>query len=245
MRQLLAVFACASAAAFLCAACRPQSTGEPPPPPASTTSAVASSRAQITGTLTALAADVAVTDPIAPPFTITVPDRGNGGAEFDHVTVNGKTSQVNWNAGQPLPVRGSGQGLNLNAAAVRVDSKGIVWSLDGAVRDLLPGAYTLASSVAVGSGGLGASVDSVNLTAGNDSSVSTRGGAMLTVPAGPLRIEGQHGTLELSGKLVVTTPTGTKSVTKATFGPGTYVVTLTPAAGGYDVVATLDGKLVT
>lgn len=224
-------------------ACSHEAT-EPPPP---TTTTVApgptTGRVQITGTVSALAADRAVTDPIAPPFTITVAQRGVGGGEFDGVLVDGKPNQINWQAGQPLPVRGPGAGVNLNEARVKVDATAITWSLDGAGRELLPGTYMLGSSVAVGAGGIATPMDSVTFTAVSNSLLSTRGDARIVLKPMRLRLEGNQGTLDISGRLTVATATGQRRVTHAVFGPGSYRITLTPDARGWRIDADLDGTL--
>jgi hypothetical protein len=198
---------------------------------------------QVAGPLTQLAAEQAVSDPVAPPFTLTAAERGVGGAEIDGATVNGKPTQINWNAGQPLPVRGPGPGLDLNQALVRVDAKTITWSLDGAARDFLPGTYTAAASVAIGAGGLGAPVDSATFTAGPNTTLTTHGNVTIVLPAGPLRIEGRAAKLVLVGDLTLTTPDGDQKADRVNFGPGTYEVTLAPSGGHYEVVARLNGPV--
>ena len=220
-------------------------TDEPPPPTTTTVApGPATGRMQITGTVSALAADRAVTDPIAPPFTITVAQRGVGGGEFDNVVVDGRTAQVNWQAGQPLPVRGPGAGLNLNEAPVKVDATSITWSLDGAGREVLPGTYTLAAPVAVGAGGIASPQDSVTMTAATNSLLSTRGDARIVLNPKPLRLEGNQGTVDITGKFTVVTEAGRRTVTHAVFGPGSYRITLTPEGRGWRIDADLDGTLI-
>ena len=209
-----------------------------------TSGPIAGTRFEVTGTLTALTADAAVTEPLPTPFTITVAERGVGGAEISGATQNGRPVQINWSAGQPLPVSGSGGGLALNAAAVRVTDKTITWSLDGAARDFLPATYRLGSSVAVGERGLARPVDSTTFTAGDDTSLSTRGGATIALPPRSMRIEGREGSLTLEGRLTLGTETGDRPVAKVRFGPGAYEVTLTPVAGGYKLLARLEGRVV-
>ncbi|HZN15043.1 MAG TPA: hypothetical protein VFB78_12275 [Acidimicrobiales bacterium] len=199
---------------------------------------------EVSGTVTKLLADRAATDPLAPPFTITVPDRGNGGAEIASVTVNDKDVQINWGTGQPLPWSGTGAGLNLNEIKVELDLTSIVWSLDGAARDVLPGTYSLGSSVAVGAGGLGKPVDKVTFVASEISTLSTRGGARITQSPRTLRLEGKAGTLGLIGQFVLRTPSGDRNVRRLTFGEGTYEVTLSPGPDGFNVTGRLAGKVV-
>ncbi len=213
-------------------------------PSSTTTSAPApSDRFEVTGTLSELSADRAVGDPVPPPFTITVAERGVGGAEIAGATVGGQPVQINWDAGRPLPVSGRGGGLDLGAAPITVRGSAVRWSLDGAARTLLPGPYSLGSSVAVGSGGLAKPVDSLAFIAGNDAALSTRGGAAIDLPAGRLRVEGREGSLTLTGRLELASSTATRSVTKVAFGPGVYEVTLTPVGAGFDVLARLAGRV--
>lgn len=216
-----------------------------PPPPTTTTVVTGPVTLQVTGVVNSLTATRAVSDPIAPPFTITVAARGVGGGEFDHVQVDGKPSQINWQAGQPLPVRGDGAGFNLNGAALRVDDAGIVWSLDGEGREILPGTYTLGSSVAVGTGGIATPVDSATFTATADSLLSTRGDARLTYGPRRLRIEGSEGALTLHGAFTLTDASGTRTVESLTVGPGAYRLTLTPAARAYTVDGEVQGTVKT
>ena len=197
----------------------------------------------VTGTLTALAAEAAITDPIPTPFTISATERGVGGAQIDGATANGKSVQINWDAGQPLPVSGAGGGLALNAAAVHITEKAITWSLDGGARDFLPGTYRLGSSVAIGERGLGRPADSATFTAGSDTAMTAEGAVLVLQPRA-LRIEGREGSLALVGNLTLGTETGDRAVKKITFGPGIYEVTLTPVAGGYKVQARLEGRVV-
>jgi hypothetical protein len=221
-------------------ACRTQTKVISP----ASTSTIADTRFQITGTVTKLSAERATTDPIAPPFTINVAARGVGGAEIDGARVNGKPAQINWNAGQPLPLRGAGKGLDLDVTMITVDTSGVIAALDGAARVFLPGTYTAASSVAVGSGGLATPVDSATFTVPDQATLSTRGNAILKTTMRPIRIEGRTGALTLAGRLTLSRATGDRSFSSVTFGPGPYEVTLTPARGGYTVAARLEGRVI-
>jgi hypothetical protein len=209
----------------------------------STTATIPGDRFELTGTATLVIANRAVSDAIKPPFTITVEERGTGGAEITPVTVNGKESQIDWGTGQPLPWRSTDGALDLGIAGVHIDSQGITWSLDGSGRDVLPGTYSLGSSVAVGAGGLGKPVDNVTFTAGDETTLSTRGGASITLPPSPIRIEGRDGRLGIQGDLKLSGPSGDRTLKRVTFGPGTYEVTLTPVNGGYRVTARLEGPV--
>jgi hypothetical protein len=226
------------------AACKADKSANTSGTTTSSVGIIPGSNFEVTGTVTRLIADETLTDPIAPPFTITVKERGNGGAEIASVTVNNDDVQINWGTGQPLPWAGSGPGLNLNVVGLRLDATAMIWSLDGAARDVLPGTYTLGSSVAVGAGGLGKPVDRVTFTASEISSLSTRGGAEILQSPRQLRIEGKTGTLGLIGDFVLHTPTGDRNVRRLTFGGGTYEVNLAPGSEGYAITGRLAGKVV-
>ena len=58
-----------------------------------------------------------------------------------------------------------------------------------------------------------------------------------------LRLESASGTLQLSGSFTVETATVTRPLQSLHFGPGIYVVELTPAPGGYTVNAALEGQI--
>ena len=197
-----------------------------------------SGRARITGTLTNLTAVDARGDAIAPPFTITVPEAGRGGLTLPDVEVDGRPQTIEWSGGRPLPVTGRG-GMNVDATTVNVDANGIYWALDGSPRLLEPGTYTLGSTVAVGS----AARDRVAFRAGPGDGLQTSGGATAVVTPRAIRIESPRGTLDLRGSLTVETATVTRPLPTLRFGPGTYVVELTPAPGGYTISASLDGAL--
>jgi hypothetical protein len=230
-------------AVSLFAACNRESNPTVETGPTST-GVIAGARFEVTGTATAVAADAAVTQPIMTPFTITVAERGVGGAEIAGATQNGKPVQINWEGGQPLPIRASGGGLNLNAVTVRMDEKHIVWTLDDLARDFLPGSYTLGSSVAVGAGGLARPVDGATFVAGESTTLSTSGNAVISEDPRALRLEGSNSLLVIEGNLTLAGSDGDRKVRRVNFGPGAYEITITPAAGGYTVAARLEGRVV-
>ncbi len=82
-------------------------------------------------------AEGAMLPALATPLTVTTATRGEGGATITPVTVNGKTTSIEWNAGQPLPLEGDGGSLVLGPIAVDVGTD-IVLVLDG-VHSLAPG----------------------------------------------------------------------------------------------------------
>ena len=68
----------------------------------------------VTGTVTALHIEGAVLPPLALPLTITTPERGEGsGATIKAITVDGKPSGIEWDAGLPLKLNGDGGTLVL------------------------------------------------------------------------------------------------------------------------------------
>ena len=198
-------------------------------------------QALVEGTVSSLSADNAQAPPLQPPFVITVPNRGHGGADFRGVQVDGRPVAISWYAGQPLPVSGAG-GLDLAGAPVSADATGVTWSLDGAVRAVTPGHYHLGAPVAVGASGLATPMDSVSFDAGASATVETSGGANIHFGPAPLHLEGP-GRLMLKGQFALRTPDTTRSVASLDFGPGDYQVDLTPASGGYHISAILQGPL--
>ena len=207
-----------------------------------TTGVIPGTTFEVSGTATAVAADAALTQPIKTPFTITVAERGVGGAEIAGATQGGKPVQINWEGGQPLPIRGGG-GLDLNAVTVRMDKKNVVWTLDDAARDFLPGTYTLGSSVAVGTEGLARPVEGATFTAGEGTTLSTSGNAVIAEDARALRLEGSNSLLVIEGDLTLAGSDGERKVRRVNFGPGKYEITITPVDGGYKVLARLEGRV--
>jgi hypothetical protein len=198
-------------------------------------------QALVEGTVSSLSADNAQAPPLQPPFLITVPNRGHGGATFREVQVGGQTVAISWYAGQPLPVSGAG-GLDLAGAPVSADGTGVTWSLDGALRAVIPGHYHLGAPVGVGASGLATPMDSVSFDAGASATLETSGGANIHFGPSPLHLEGP-GRLTLKGQFALRTPDKTLSVAMVDFGPGDYQVDLTPASGGYHISAILQGPL--
>lgn len=230
----------AALAAFTLVACNRESSPTVPTPPPS---ASGPDRVfEVTGTVTALSAARAVAAPLQTPFTLEVTDRGVGGAEITGATVGGRSVQINWQGGQPLPVTGSGA-VELNGVSVSVSPAAISLILDGEPRRLLPGTYRLGSSVAVGEAGLSRPVDSLTFTAGDDTGLATRL-AHIDLPAREFRIEGTSGQLRMEGQLVLAAASGERTVGRLLFEPGTYAVTLTPVAGGYTVLGRLEGRVI-
>ena len=218
-----------------------------PAPGAATTSRPASAlppgEAVVDGTVTTLAADGATGAPLAAPFEITVPVRGRGGAVVYHAVVDGKPSTIVWNGGVPMGVTGTGALLPGRDRLV-VDGGGATWSLDGAERVLAPGSYFVGAPVAVGSGGLASPFDSVSFEAGPDTVLVSQGGASVHRDPAPLHLRGP-GALTIAGTFTVRTSAGTATATTLDFGPGPFVVDLTPGPGGLRLHAVLNGALKT
>jgi hypothetical protein len=195
----------------------------------------------LTGTMTSFSADNAVGAPLKPPFTITIPSRGQGNADITGVTVGAQNVEIFWYGGQPLPVSGTGT-LAIDGGAVRVDASGITWMLDGAPRSLTSGHFNLGAPVAVGAGGLATPHQSIAFDAGDRSTVETSGHAQVHLSPVALHLAGP-GSVTFAGDFQMQTAGGTRRVSTVAFGPGSYSVDLTPTASGDTVHATLQGPV--
>jgi hypothetical protein len=198
--------------------------------------APAEGQVAVTGTITAAHLDGATIASLATPITVTTATRGQGGATITPVLVNGKSTSIEWTAGQPLPLTGDGGSLALGPVAVDV-TDGIALVLDG-VHGVVPGTYKIATSVAVGS----QPKDSVTFLATNKTTIQFRGNASTPLPTPDLTTDGSGG-LSLEGTLTIAHADRTTSqVSAITLDSGTYSITITPAAGGgFNVKATLQG----
>ena len=195
----------------------------------------------VTGTLTSLVADKALGPALRPPFTITIPTRGQGHADITGVTAAGKAVQVFWYGGQPLPVSGSGT-LALDGAPVSIDASGITWMLDGAPRSLTTGHFNLGAPVAAGASGLAAPHDSYAFDAGDRSTIETTGQARVHVAPVTMHLGGP-GKVTMHGALQLRSLAGTSKVRTVIFGTGSYTIDLVPAAGGYTITSVLQGPV--
>ncbi len=201
----------------------------------------AAGQAFVTGTITSMTADDAIGPPLKPPFTITIASRGQGNADLTGVLVGGRDVEIFWYGGQPLPVSGTGQ-LAVDGGAVKIDSSGITWMLDGPARTLTAGHFNLGAPVAVGSGGLATPHPSIAFDTGARSTISTTGHAQVHLPPAAVHLDGP-GSVTLHGQLQLQTATTTRSVQTVVFGPGSYSVDLTPTTGGDTIHATLQGPV--
>ena len=197
----------------------------------------------VTGTLKTLSADNAQADPIPTPFTINAVERGAvRNATVEGAVINGARKTVYWYAGQPLPVSGSGGALDLGPAHVDADAHGVTWALTG-TSAFKPGSYRFGSSVAVGSAGLATPEDGgVSFGADAHTVLTATDGVVIHFDSPTLKIDGP-GTLQMTGTFTLRTRSGSSTATTLTMANGPFEVTLTPAAGGISVTATLQGAV--
>jgi hypothetical protein len=214
----------------------------PPRPTVPPGPAPAAGQAFVKGSVDKLTAEGAQGAAIATPFTIAAVERGTGKATIENVLVDGKRTTIAWGGGTPLPISGDGGTIDLSGTKVDVDAGGATWTVDGSPRALKPGKYRAGAPVAVGVGGLATPRDLVEFTADAQSVISSRGGVVVKVPPGNLEVTGP-GKVTVNGQLQLRDAKTTKAVTAIQFGEGPYKVTLTPAAGRFDIDAVLQGPL--
>ena len=199
----------------------------------------------VRGRVTSITGDGLTPPALALPLTIDEQNIGQTQATFHAVLVNGKRTNVYWNGGRPLPLKGQG-GIDLfssGGAHGTIDAGGFTWLLDGADRQLQPGTYTTGFTVGTGSGGLVTPHDEpVTFQADEHSSLTSRSGAVVHQPQGAVKLTGP-GSFTLAGALVLKTAAGMRPATSAKFGPGPFVLELTPVPGGYRVVGILQGPV--
>ena len=200
----------------------------------------AKDQVMLVGGVTSIHIDGATIDnpPLPMPITVTTAERGVGGATITSVQVGGKTTSIDWQAGQPLPISGVGGNLFVKGATIEATADGISVVLDG-VQTFTPGTYRLSSSVAVGS----APKDAVEFTTTDKTTAKFRGTA--TTPFnGPLTTQGA-GSVTLDGNITVTHPDGHKDqATHLQLDAGLYKLTLTPTPhGDFILQALLQGNI--
>lgn len=198
-------------------------------------------QAEITGDLSTLQATAERLAPIPTPVVIDVPQRGQGGATVEGAVVDGERVSIVWGAPSPLRLSGDGGGVVLGPATVTAGSQ-VVWYLDGAVHGFRPGRYRIDSPVAVGSAALASPRDSVTFEADDRTTLSTRGGAFVAGDPRPLHVEGP-GELTARGTFDVVTMNGLRTAVELRFGPGAFVVDLTPAPVGWEATMVVNGPI--
>ena len=192
----------------------------------------------LVGGVTSMHIDGATVDNLPTPITVTVAERGVGGATITPVEVNGRTTSIDWQAGQPMPISGDGGNLLLKGVTIDAGGDGVSIVLDG-TQSMTPGTYKIGTSVAVGS----SPMDNVTFDATDKTTAKFRGTA--SVPHdGPLSAQGA-GSITLDGKVTVTHPDGsTTEATHLELDQGLYRLTLTPTPGGdYILQALLQGNV--
>ena len=212
---------------------RPTVPAGPAPPPG---------QAFVKGTIDKLTAEGAQGPPIAAPFTLSAVERGTAKASIENVLVDGKRTSIAWGGGTPLPISGEGGAIDVAGSKVDVDASGATWTLDGAARPLKPGKYRAGAPVAVGLGGLATPRDSVDFTADSQSVISARLGVVIKLPPANLELTGP-GKVTTNGQLQVRDAKTTKPAASVQLGDGPYKITLTPAAGRFQLDAVLQGPL--
>lgn len=192
----------------------------------------------LVGGVTSMHIDGATIDNLPMPITVTTAERGVGGVTITPVQVDGTTTSIDWQAGQPLPLSGDGGNLLLKGVTIEASPDGISVVLDG-VQSFTPGDYRIGTSVAVGS----EPKDAVDFTATEKTTAKFRGTAS-TPWNGPLRTQGA-GSITLDGQVTVTHPDGSKTeATHLELDQGLYRLTLTPTPrGDFILQATLQGKV--
>jgi hypothetical protein len=180
------------------------------------------------------------------PIVVSTPSRGEGsGGTFQNVQVDGKTTEIEWDAGQPLRVGSDSGFLVTGPVTIDADPTNTVIAFGNQPHGFAPGTYKINSSVAVGSGGLGKAVDGVTFTATDGSSVAFRGDASATMPTVNLESRGT-GKVVVQGDLTVLRPDGSQTKVKSVALPsGPFDVTITPGSIGFTVKATLQGDVAT
>ena len=199
---------------------------------------------ELTGTVTQVVADHAVSDALRTPYSVEATERGVTRAEIVNAVVSGKKTVIHWDGGRPLPISGNG-GIDLGSTNVRAQRDGIVWSLEGVPRALLPGAYRANFTVAVGSSGIGSVRDGVNFEAVQGTALQvSRGGAFVKQAPRDVHLQaGEPGSATFNGEITVRTNERTAKLASVRFGPGLYDIKLTPVTGGYRIEALLQGPL--
>lgn len=151
-------------------------------------------------------------DPLRGAVTVEAEERGAASAQITAASVDGKSETVVWGGGTPLvldPGGGDGStpegvlGLELEPAPVEAGPAGLVIRLGGVRGRLAPGTYIMTGSVAVGTGGLAASKDTLTFVATADTTVTFAGSAIIRRPPAAVTLSGP-GTVHLVGDVELT-----------------------------------------
>lgn len=200
---------------------------------------------EVTGTVAFLRAEPASGPPLPLPLTVSIPQRGVGGATISNALVGNKRVAIVWEGGQPMPLQGKGGAggggsLDIAPAPVEVTAAGVRWFLDGSPKSFAPGAYAVRTSVAVGASGLATPRSGADFTADDTTAMSTHGNASVVLPLAAMVLEGPGG-VRMEGRLRVRTSDGVVEADRAEFGAAPYRVELTPGPSGIAVKALFDG----
>lgn len=194
----------------------------------------------VTGTADRVIAGGAQGTPLAAPFTLTAADRGAGGATIDNALVGGRRTSIAWGGGTPLPISGDGA-LDVGGITVEVSAEGALWRLQGAA-GLTAGRYRIAAPVAVGVGALAEPRDAVEFTADSLTQLRPRGEVVVRRPPGRLQLTGP-GSVTITGRLSVRDARSVEPGTRVELGEGPYTLVVSPAPGGIEVDAVLQGPV--
>jgi hypothetical protein len=200
---------------------------------------LAADQIEVTGTATGITVEGA-TVPIPSPLVVT-----GGRGELRDVEVDGQITDVVWDGGRPFDLQGAGallpQELNLFAAPNLITA-GFV---DDVVSELEPGAYGLATPVAIGRSGVAEARDSLAFEATVESTAVFHGGATTSFLPRELSLE-DGGRVLLEGHFRVRRPDGTTvDATAVELPDGAFRLSATPLgdASGYDVRVLLQGAV--
>jgi hypothetical protein len=214
--------------------------------PGPTTTAPAPTQVTVTGTLSALHVEGAVLEPLELPLTITTPERGEGsGATVKGITVDGRQSGIEWDAGTPLELQGDGK-LQLAPLEVDADADHVYLNFATGAHGFSPGEYHIDTPVAVGTAGLATPEQSVTFEATVTSTITFRGNASTTLDPRELSIRGP-GKVVLAGDLTIVQADGTSAkAAMVTLAAGPFQLLIKPVDGGYDLAqCTLQGVIQT
>jgi hypothetical protein len=198
------------------------------------------------GSITTLHVEGAILRSLEMPLTITTPGRGDGsGASIQGVTVNGESTQIEWDAGTPLTMDGEGGALVTGPVTLDADGVNTTVSLGIDPFGFVQATYAIHSSVAVGSGSLARAADSVTFSAGDGSSVVFRGDAATTFPTRSLASKGS-GRVVITGDLTLVKPDKSLTkVTSATLDDGQFDLSITSEGSVLTIKVTLQGTVAT